>query len=188
MSAVLVDTDALIAVANTSLWNDVRRIEMTTTNVCKKELERHAEGGDDYLRRGAEAVLNEIGSDDGNIEVVTSVPRPHGKDAGETSIAQEVAQNPDDYDTVAMMDGDGRDMIRRKSESDDVSVLPPTYLLYVLLDNDIVLRTEFCEACAEMLRNEGWTGYMAVKSAWKGIPVDCSDVVDDELLPDGGAR
>ena len=28
---------------------------------------------------------------------------------------------------------------------------------------------------------QGWTGYMAVKSAWKGIPVDCSDVVDDEL-------
>lgn len=115
--SVLVDTDALIAVANTSLWNDVRRVEIVTTNVCKKELERHAEGRDEYLREGAEAVLDEI--EDGNIEVVTSVPRPHGKDAGETSIAQEVAQN-DEYGTVAMMDAEGREMVRRRS--DDVSV------------------------------------------------------------------
>ena len=176
--SVLVDTDALIAVANTSLWDDVRRVEMVTTNVCKKELERHAEARDDYLRKGAKAVLDEMEDEVGNIEVVTSVPRPHGKDAGETSIAQKVAQN-DEYDTVAMMDAEGREMVRRKS--DDVSVYSPVYLLYILHDNDIVSREEFCECCAEMLRNEGWTGYMAVKSAWKGIPVDCSDVIDDEL-------
>ena len=182
---VLVDTDALIAVAKTPLWDDLRKVEMATTNVCKKELERHAEGRDDYLREGAEAVLDEIETDDSNIDVVTSVPRPHGKDAGETSIAQEVAQN-DKFGTVAMMDAEGREKVRRKS--DDVSVYSPAYLFYILLDNGIVSRTEFCEACAEMLRNEGWTGYMAVKSAWEGIPVDCSDVIDDELLPDGGAR
>jgi rRNA-processing protein FCF1 len=176
--SVLVDTDALIAVANTSLWEDVKRVEMVTTNVCKKEIERHAEGRDEYLREGAEAVLDEMEDEDGNIEIVTSVPRPHGKDAGETSIAQEVAQN-DDYGTVAMMDAEGREMVRRKS--DDVSVYSPVYLLYILLDNDLVSREEFCECCAEMLRNEGWTGYMAVKSAWKGIPVDCSDVIDDDL-------
>jgi rRNA-processing protein FCF1 len=182
--SVLVDTDALIAVANTSLWDEVTRVEMVTTNVCKKELERHAEGRDDYLREGAEAVLDEIETDDSNIDVVTSVPRPHGKDAGEASIAREVAGS-DEFGTVAMMDADGREKVRRRA--DGVSVYSPAYLFYILLDNGIVSRTEFCEACAEMLRNEGWTGYMAVKSAWEGIPVDCSDVIDDELLPDGGA-
>lgn len=140
-SGILVDTDALIAVANTSLWDYVRRIKMTTTNVCKSELGRHAEGRDDYLREGAKAVLEEIDNDDGNIEVVPSVPRPHGKNAGETSIAQQMAQSPDEYDTVVMMDADGRDRIRRNS---DVSVLPPTYLFYILYDNDVVSRTEFC--------------------------------------------
>jgi rRNA-processing protein FCF1 len=174
--SVLVDTDALIAVANTPLWEDVKRVEMVTTNVCKKELERHTEGRDEYLREGAEAVLDEM--EDSNIEVVTSVPRPHGKDAGETSIAQEVAQN-DEYGTVAMMDAEGREMVRRRS--DDVSVYSPVYLLYILLDNGIVSREEFCECCAKMLSDEGWTGYMAVKSAWRGIPVDCSDVIDDDL-------
>jgi rRNA-processing protein FCF1 len=176
--SVLVDTDALIAVANTSLWNEVRKVEMVTTNVCKKELERHAEGREEYLREGSETILGEIENEDGNIEVITSVPRPHGKDAGETSIAQEVSQN-DDYDTVAMMDAEGREMVRRRS--DDVSVYSPVYLLYILLDNNIISREGFCECCAEMLRNESWTGYMAVKSAWKGIPVDCSDIIDEDL-------
>jgi hypothetical protein len=37
--SVLVDTDALIAVANTSLWEDVKRVEMVTTNVSKRSFD-----------------------------------------------------------------------------------------------------------------------------------------------------
>ncbi len=181
---VFVDTDALIAVAGTSLWDEAKRVNMATTNVCRQEVRRHADSRDDYLRDAAELVLEELDSEDSNIEVITSVPRPHGKDAGEKSIAQEAGG--DGLDTVAMMDAEGRAMIRRKTE--DVSVYSPAYLFYVLLDNDVIDRTRFRRGCAEMLENEGWTGYMAVKAAWKGIPVDCSDVVDDELLPDGGRR
>jgi len=38
---ILVDTDALIAVANSSVWAQLTdHIGLTTTNVCKKELKR----------------------------------------------------------------------------------------------------------------------------------------------------
>jgi hypothetical protein len=36
---ILVDTDALIAVANSSVWNELTdHVGLTTTNVCKQEL------------------------------------------------------------------------------------------------------------------------------------------------------
>ena len=39
---VLVDTDALIAVTNTSLWTRIiQELQLTTTNVCHHELTRH---------------------------------------------------------------------------------------------------------------------------------------------------
>jgi len=31
-----------------------------------------------------------------------------------------------------------------------------------------------------MIRTEGWTGYEVVKNAWTSIPVDCSEILDDE--------
>ncbi|OTF13886.1 hypothetical protein B9G38_00005 [Halorubrum sp. SD612] len=61
--------------------------------------------------------------------------------------------------------------------------MPPTFLFYILYDNDLISRTAFCETCAELLKSEGWTGYHAVDAAWEGIPVDCSDVIDSDLLP-----
>lgn len=60
---------------------------------------------------------------------------------------------------------------------------PVLFIFYILYDNDIVSRQEFCEACAEMLQAEGWTGYQTVKAAWEGIPVDCRDSIDSELIP-----
>jgi hypothetical protein len=40
---LLVDTSGLIAVANTPSWNHIiENLTLTTTNVCKKELEHHA--------------------------------------------------------------------------------------------------------------------------------------------------
>ena len=56
----------------------------------------------------------------------------------------------------------------------------PPYLLYILLDNDLISKPEFCEATVEMIRTEGWTGYEVVKNAWSSIPVDCSEILDDE--------
>jgi len=41
---ILVDTDALIAVGNSSLWDCItENIGLTTTNVCQQELKRHYE-------------------------------------------------------------------------------------------------------------------------------------------------
>jgi len=41
---ILVDTDTLIAVANSSLWTRITsHVGLTTTNVCKQELNRHVE-------------------------------------------------------------------------------------------------------------------------------------------------
>lgn len=42
---------------------------------------------------------------------------------------------------------------------------------------------DFCEACADLLTAEGWTGYQAVNASWEGISVDCSDIIDASLLP-----
>jgi len=116
---------------------------------------------------------------------VTSVPRPHGADAGEESLRQEVLQNPEAVDYVILMDAASRRSIRRAVDDQDeeIRVVAPPFLFYILYDNDLISRREFCEACGELLEREGWTGYNAVKAAWKGIPIDCSDILDDHLLP-----
>jgi hypothetical protein len=192
---VLVDTDALIAVANSSLWAQLTdHIGLTTTNVCKKELKRHVEntretapeGSRPYrLRRGSRAALDALEDDETPLTQVTSVPRPHGADAGEESLRQEVLQNPEAVDYVILMDAAGRRSIRRAvdDQDEDIRVVAPPFLFYILYDNDLISRREFCEACGELLEREGWTGYNAVKAAWKGIPIDCSDILDDHLLP-----
>ena len=41
---------------------------------------------------------------------------------------------------------------------------------------------EFCQACGEMLRGEGWTGYQAIQAAWTATPVDCSQYLQNDLL------
>jgi hypothetical protein len=116
---------------------------------------------------------------------VTSVPRPHGADAGEESLRQEVVQNSETADYVILMDAAGRRSIRHvvDDRDEEIRVVAPPYLFYILYDNELISRREFCEACGEMLDREGWTGYNAVKTAREGIPIDCSDVLDDHLLP-----
>ncbi|WP_244605247.1 hypothetical protein [Halorussus halobius] len=58
----------------------------------------------------------------------------------------------------------------------------PTFLLYLLLDEGECTVAEFCQACDDLLRGEGWTGYQAIQAAWKAVPVDCSDYLSDDLL------
>jgi hypothetical protein len=65
-------------------------------------------------------------------------------------------------------------------KNESIPVVAPTYLFYLLKDKGVIDRQEFCEACGEMIDNEGWTGY---KAAWEGIPVDCSDCLDNRHLP-----
>ena len=131
------------------------------------------------------AALDALEDDETPLTQVTSVPRPHGADAGEESLRQEVLQNPEAVDYVILMDAAGRRSIRRAVDDQDeeIRVVAPPFLFYILYDNDLISRREFCEACGELLEREEWTGYNAVKAAWKGIPIDCSDILDDHLLP-----
>ena len=192
---ILVDTDTLIAVANSSLWTEITsHAGLTTTNVCKQELKRHVEntretapeGSRPYrLHYGSRAALDALEDSETPLTQVTSVPRPHGADAGEESLRQEVVQNPEAIDYVISMDAAGRRAIRRAVDdhNGDIRVVTPPFLFYILYDNELSSRREFCEACGALLEREGWTGYNAVKAAWKGIPIDCSDILDDHLLP-----
>ncbi|MFC7060162.1 hypothetical protein [Halovenus salina] len=192
---ILVDTDALIAVANSSLFGQLTdHIGLTTTNVCKQELERHVEntretapeGSRPYrLHHGSRAALKALEDAETTLTQITSVPRPHGADAGEESLRQEVLQNPEAVDLVILMDAAGRRSIRRvvHDQDESIQVVAPPFLFYILYDNDLISRQEFCEACGELLEREGWIGYNAVKAAWEGIPTNCSDILDDHLLP-----
>ncbi|QSG16409.1 hypothetical protein [Halapricum desulfuricans] len=192
---ILVDTDALIAVANSSLWDRLtEHVGLTTTNVCKQELEQHVEntretapeGSRPYrLHYGSRTALEALEDDETSLSLVTSVPRPHGADAGEESLRQEVRQNPEVVDYVILMDAAGRRSIRRAvdDQDEDIRAVAPPFLFYILYDNELISRREFCQACGEMLEREGWTGYNAVKTAWEAIPIDCSDILDNHLLP-----
>jgi len=137
------------------------------------------------LHHGSRTALDALADEDILLTQVTNVPRPHGADAGEESLRQEVAQNLEAIDYVILMDGAGRRSIRRAVEDQDaeIRVVAPPFLFYILSDNDLISRHEFREACGELLEREGWTGYTAVKAAWEGIPIDCSDILDDDLLP-----
>jgi len=192
---ILVDTDTLIAVGNSSLWNQITaHIGLTTTNVCKQELKQHVQntqetapkGSRPYrLHHGSQTALDALEDDEIPLTQVTSVPRPHGADAGEQSLRQEVLQNSAAVDYIIMMDAAGRRSIRRAVDNQDeeIRVVTPPFLFYILYDNEILSRERFCEACGELLEREGWTGYNAVKAAWEGIPIDCSEILDDHLLP-----
>jgi hypothetical protein len=176
------------------LWTRLtEHVGQTTTNVCTQELERHVEntretapeGSRPYrLHYGSRAALEALKDGGTPLTQVTSVPRPHGADAGEESLRQEVLQHPEAVDYVVLMDAAGRRSIRRAVDDrdEDIRVVAPPFLFYILYDNDLISRREFCEACGEMLEREGWTGYHAVKAAWEGIPIDCSDILDDRLL------
>ncbi|GGI95922.1 hypothetical protein GCM10008995_02450 [Halobellus salinus] len=191
---LLADTSSLIAVANTDQWNKLTEsLSLTTTNVCKHELQNHVnsntyapEGSrEQYLKRGSQRVLDQLDDDSSSWSCVTVVPRPHGPNAGEESVKQELSEHMDSYQVVSLLDEAARRSIRRLVDDHkyDVDVVGPPYLLFVLLDNDLISKGEFCEATGQMIRTEGWTGYEVVNSAWASIPVDCSEFLDNDILP-----
>lgn len=193
---IITDTDALIATANTALWETiVSTLQLTTTNVCIQELHHHIRTNSPYaapgthehwIHSGSEAAIQpfeEQGLD--AFSIVPAVPRPHGADAGEQSIKNEIGQHPGDYRVAVLMDGDGRHAINSvfQEQDHDGKAVAPTYLLYLLLDANACTEREFCLACGELLRGEGWTGYKAIQAAWEAIPVNCSQYLDTDLLP-----
>jgi len=115
---VIVDTDALIAVANTSLWpRIVRTLQLTTTNVCyheltrhKRETSEHAPDGtrEKWLHDGCTNALDAFDDETDSFTVVSCVPRPHGEDAGEQSLRNEIEQHPETYRFAILMDKHGR--------------------------------------------------------------------------------
>lgn len=188
---ILADTSSLVAVANTGQWELLKdAVHLTTTNVCKHELRNHVnsanyppEGSrEHYLKRGSERVIEHLEAESSPWSCVTVVPRPHGADAGEQSLERELSEHGSAYRIVTILDSAARRSIRRVIEEHghDIDVVGPPYLLYVLLDNDLLSEAAFCEATVEMIRTEGWTGYETVKSAWDGIPVNCVEILDDE--------
>ncbi|UHQ96337.1 hypothetical protein [Natrinema halophilum] len=194
---VIVDTDALIAVANTSLWSRITAtLNVTTTNVCYHELKRHVRENSEYapegtqerwLHDGSKTALEPFDDDENtSFTAVPCVPRPHGEDGGETSVQTEVHQHLELYRFAILMDKHGRRSINRVfdgAEETTGKAVAPTFLLYLLLDAGECSVEEFCQACGEMLRGEGWTGYVAIQAAWEAIPVDCSQYLSNDLLP-----
>ncbi|AWB28613.1 hypothetical protein HARCEL1_03550 [Halococcoides cellulosivorans] len=159
-----------------------------------QELERHVRETSEYapdgsreqwLHHGSSAALEPFAADSEAFSTVTCVPRPHGPDAGETSIETEIAQHPDQYRFAILMDAHGRRSINRLFDATETTgqAVAPTFLLYLVLDEGACSDEAFCQACAEMLRGEGWTGYQAIQAAWDAIPIDCSNYLDDDVLP-----
>jgi len=100
---IIVDTDALIAVANTSLWSRITdNLQLTTTNVCYHELNRHVREMTEYapegtrerwVHQGSKKAVEPFDDEGTSFTTVPCVPRPHGEDAGEKSIQTEIEQN-----------------------------------------------------------------------------------------------
>ena len=193
---VIVDTDALIAIANTGLWSRItNNIQLTTTNVCYHELKRHVREMSEYapegtrerwVHDGSKRALAPFDDEEKSFTTVPCVPRPHGEDAGEKSLKMEIEQNTELYRFAILMDTHGRRAINRVfdgAEETTGKAVAPTFLLYLLLDEGKCTVAEFCQACGEMLRGEGWTGYQAIQAAWEAIPVECSQYLPNDLLP-----
>lgn len=193
---ILADTSALIALGMSSYWETAKStLKLTTTNVCKMGLKRHVrenhayapEGSRDYrLHHGSDRSLDAFDDSECSFSVVTVVPAPSGEDAGEESLYRELQQHHGSYSYVVLNDVKYRDRLRdmRDREGYGLRVVPPTFLLYVLYDNEQISKADFCRACEEMMRGEGWTNTGAVHEMWRSIPVDCRQYVDDSLLPD----
>ncbi len=108
---ILADTSSLIAVANTTQWELLKdTIHLTTTNVCKHELQNHVDSNKYpeqgsrgyYVKHGSQRVLEHLDEDSSLWSCVTIVPRPHGPDAGEESLKQELSEHASPYPSVVV--------------------------------------------------------------------------------------
>jgi len=138
-------------------------LKLTTTNVCLHELQRHIREKSEYARDGSRQKWIYDGSvkslepfeNNSNTAFTTinSVPRPHGPDAGEQSLEQELEQHPESYTFVVLMDQRGRESISQTFEERDqygVAVAPRICSTYST-KNGNCSKQEFCETCGELL-------------------------------------
>jgi len=191
---ILADTSALVALAMSEYWTTAKnKLQLTTTNVCRKELKRHVRNNHEYAREGtrehrlhhgSKRALAAFDEESTAFTTVTVVPAPNGEDAGERAIEAEVEQHATAYQVVCLNDATARNRLQKRCQQTggDYRVVPPTYLLYVLFDTGELTKGELCRGCGAMMSGENWTTKAAVHEMWRAIPVDCTGYVDDDLL------
>ncbi|MFC6942861.1 hypothetical protein ACFQE8_23360 [Salinirubellus sp. GCM10025818] len=95
---ILVDTDALIAVANSSLWNRLtEHVGLTTTNVCTQELERHVENTRETAPEGSRPYRLHYGSR-AVPEAAPGSDEQHGDDNPEDDENRRGVASADDFE------------------------------------------------------------------------------------------
>lgn len=195
--ALVADTDALIALATTSLWSSVsQNVGISTTNACLtelKDLAREWNGtglpGGERARHGkaADRVIEAVKNDSAIKQHVIK-----GCRNGEHSVMKLVRSNPDYVEGILMMDSGehdeytlgGRKLIREHINLDTHNIVfpSPAFPLAILVDNGIISREQFCEQTQDIMVREDWTSYSAIKRMWDEIPVDCKGYVDKRYL------
>lgn len=157
---LLVDTSSLVAIANTDLWDLVSgTLSVTTTNVCRAELKTHVDSAthppegsrERYLERGSQRALACLDDPNTAFSCVTVVPRPHGTDAGEQSLQQEIAANPAPYQVVSVLDSAARRSLRRDIEQRTDEPLGCVFRIIVRVG--VVYRFRRVDDGREMLSN-----------------------------------
>ena len=193
---ILTDTSALVALGMSDYWETAKTaLKLTTTNICQTELKHHVRNNHEYapngsrehrLHHGSKRVLEAFDDGEYNFSVMTVVPAPSGADAGDESLLSEISQHPNTYRYVVLNDATCRDILRTTRDRERLSyrIVSPTYLLYVLFDNGELTKAEFCKGCGDMMKGEGWTNTGAIHEMWRSIPIDCSEYVEDRLLPE----
>lgn len=201
--SLLIDTDAIIALANSNCWPVVaRNVGMTTTRTCRNELRSHQEEGSKFAREGSRSYRRYHGatnaldsladSDIAFNDVPCHVSNRHSN-SGEGSVAYLVEQYPDEIEAVIMMDSGendefdhgGRELVRFVVDMDgcDMKFTSPAFPLAVLYENGLIEKQEFCNETGRIIIEENWTSYSAVKRMWEDIPVDCSEYLDMAITP-----
>lgn len=196
--ALVADTDALIALADSAIWSKVsKNVGISTTNVCLDELKNfsrdwdgHGMQGDQQARqsKAADRVIDALRGD--------SAIKMHMMDGcrnGEHSIMKLVQSNLDYVEGIIMMDSGendeydlgGRKLIRHhiNLEKNNVTFQSPTFPIAILADNGLISPELFCKTTQRIMVREDWKSYSAIKRMWEGIPVDCSGHIDEHYLP-----
>ena len=203
---LLIDTDAIIALANSNCWSVVvQNVGLTTTQACRHELQSHRRQGSEFARKGSRSyrrhrgATNALDSLNDRDTVFNDVPchvSDSHSDSGEGSIAYLVEQHPSDVEAVIMMDSGknnefergGRELVRFIADIEQYNIrfTSPAFPLAVLYQNSLITKKEFCEETGQIIKEEDWTSYSAIKRMWEHIPVDCSEYLDFGILSGGG--
>ncbi len=196
--AFVADTDALIALATTSVWPSIsQNVGISTTNVCLDELKDLAKEWNGFGMPGSRRARHAKAAD----RVIDAVKKTdttikhhvmQGCRNGEHSIMKLVRSNTDYVEGILMMDSGehdeydigGRKLIRSHIDLEKHNIVfpSPAFPIAVLFENDIISRDRFCNETQRIMAKEDWTSYSAIKRMWAEIPVDCSGLIDKRYL------